>query len=206
MSLGELRSIKIRSEKKKGIWTARWDPGRPVLIRPGRINLSPLEQIRNRPACQGSPTPLHRCVVFRCDRGARTRRLRRCAIVFASLRGCVSLALRLVPATVRRSWPRSCRPATPFGPRGACRCDSAVPSRPRQGCGTRATPVPGRSARACAAMHAAMHMARGTRPLPAVVTVVVSTKGESPATTGLPDSVGRDEETPGTGPMIEGKI
>ena len=34
-----------------GIWTARWDPGRPVLIRPGRINLSPPEQIRNRPAC-----------------------------------------------------------------------------------------------------------------------------------------------------------
>ena len=33
------------------IWTARWDPGRPVLIRLGRINLSPPDIIRNRLAC-----------------------------------------------------------------------------------------------------------------------------------------------------------
>jgi hypothetical protein len=33
------------------IWTARWDLWRPMLIRLGRIDLSPPEQIRTQPAC-----------------------------------------------------------------------------------------------------------------------------------------------------------
>jgi len=83
----------------------------------------------------GIPTSLDRCFARRYDRAHSQR----CAIAPSH---CIAAAMRLshvIRHAARPLWrrplPRSCRPATLCGARGACRCDSALPSRPRQDCG-----------------------------------------------------------------------